>query len=259
MPRAPRLPRAAPAALSRSPRTETRASSAARVRHGGGSSSARRFHRCCPSSPLSAIASRVTPRKRRLGPRGALRRSRAHRRSRRRCGCGHGEGCGNVPARPASRARERARDLASGAALCFVALEGATPSASPPKAPRRAPRLVPHSATRSRTRSRRAMVGDKLIASAALAQLGAAQAHHGGRRRARRAHVAAEAELVSTISGICSSLLELRKAFGASLWLLCTRCRPRSRAKIPCARGKLLAAHTRAHERARACEELAEH
>ena len=104
-----------------------------------------------------------------------------------------------------------------------------------------------------------AMVGDKLIASAALAQQGSAQAYHGGRRRARRAHVAAEAELVSTISGVCSSLLELRKAFGASLWLLCTRCRSRSRAKIACARGKLLAAHTRAHERARACEELADH
>ena len=69
-----------------------------------------------------------------------------------------------------------------------------------------------------------AMVGDKLVASAALAQLGAALAHHGGRRRARRAHVAAEAELVSTISGMCSSLLEVREALGASLWLLCTRC-----------------------------------
>ena len=158
-PRASQRPLAATAARSRSPRTGTCARSA--------KAEQRRVlvrpppPRCCLAalrrrSPATQSRAEARLEKRRLGLRGALRRSRTHRRSRRRCGCGHGEGCGNVPVRPASRARERARDLASGAELCFVALEGATPSASPPKAPRRAPRLVPRSATRSRTWSRRA-------------------------------------------------------------------------------------------------------
>ena len=287
MPRAPRLPRAAPAALSRSPRTETRASSAAQGRHGGGSSSARRFHRCCPSSPLSAIASRGSPRKapprseRRTSPRPRSSPIASTLRLRTRRGLRQ---CARPPCfsrtRASARTRERRGALLCGSRGCHakrLAAKSAAPSATPwaalsdeisDKVTARAPAagdaakvagevLAAQSAQLGAEPS--AMVGDKLIASAALAQLGAAQAHHGGRRRARRAHVAAEAELVSTISGMCSCLLELRKAFGASLWLLCTRCRSRSRAKIACARGKLLAAHTRAHERARACEELADH
>ena len=154
MPRAPQRPRAAPAALSRSPRTETRASSARAAR--------RRVLDRPPLSPLlwlpfvaafprrcreACRASEVPPRPERRSLRGH-----ARRRARRRCGCGHGNGCG-----PASllAERRRMRDFVRGAALGPVALAGATPSAKAPKAPRQAPRLAPRSATSSWTGSRR--------------------------------------------------------------------------------------------------------
>jgi hypothetical protein len=279
MPRAPQRPRAAPAALSRSPRTETRASSARAAR--------RRVLDRPPLSPLlwlpfvaafprrcreACRASEVPPRPERRSLRGH-----ARRRARRRCGCGHGNGCG-----PASllAERRRMRDFVRGAALGPVALAGATPSAKAPKAPRQAPRLAPRSATSSwtgsrRTRARRGRRSRSRWRGGCRAERPTAcRTEHRRRRQAHCTIARAAGGGAGPTRRAPSSLLSARVGRGRissplpEACLVPTRseegvwrepvatvhsiCSALARAKIACALRQYACRTTRAHERARA-------